>query len=198
METMETHTANRTMTVFRSTIVNRKKTHALFFAGENDIECHIGRRIREASILLTQEQPEERIGSEEDPRWFCQMITIWSLNNLWNDSFYHQCFVSWSYKFKDVSLSVEDVTFQCSNHWSAYHCITTMCLAELVSKYSHKFCIKLIQIVPASFCWGDTWYHPELSPRQFLKKRCELIRAFRTGWIGTRTTSTRQSQHRKT
>ena len=37
------YVANRAMIVFGNTILNRNTT---FFAGENDIECHIGRRIR--------------------------------------------------------------------------------------------------------------------------------------------------------
>ena len=59
--------------------------------------------------------PAERMGSEEDPRRFCLVITIKSLNKCQTDCFSDSACVL-EFKFKDVTLSVEDVLFDCSNH----------------------------------------------------------------------------------
>ena len=73
MGTMETHTANRTMIVLPDDL---QPKHHCFLLVKTTSNATLDDGSDYASIGLTQEQPEERIGSEEDPRWFCLMITI--------------------------------------------------------------------------------------------------------------------------
>ena len=70
-----------------------------------------------ASIGLTQEQPEERIGSEKDPRWFCLMITV------------------------------EDALFQCFNHWITYSVSSkiNVKIQNIFWIHSNRSCILLLR-----------------------------------------------------
>ena len=130
-----------------------------------------------ASIGLTQEQPEERIGSEKDPRWFCPMITIRSLNNC---------------RMIRCIISALCPGVQIQRHESVRMCIFNVSITEvhvtvLPPGVSCRISVKTFRIHSNGSCvLLFMWYHPELSPGQFLKKRSADFRSFRTGWTGAK------------
>ena len=133
-----------------------------------------------ASIGLTQEQPEERIGSEKDPRWFCPMITIRSLNNC---------------RMIRCIISALCPGVQIQRHESVRMCIFNVSITEvhvtvLPPGVSCRINVKIFRIHSNGSCiLLFTWFHPGLSPGQFLKKRF-----FQDRMDWSQTTSTRQSQ----
>ena len=60
--------------------MNRTKKRHSFLLVKTTSDATLDSGSGKASIGLTQEQPEERIGSEKDPGWCCLMISISSLN----------------------------------------------------------------------------------------------------------------------
>ena len=108
------------MIILSSTIINLK---TLFLLVKTTSDATLDSK---ATIVLTQEQPEERIGSEKDPQRFCLTITIRSSNNCRMIGFIVSACVL-EFKFKDMSLSVVKM---CVFNVSITHCITTRCVLQ--------------------------------------------------------------------
>ena len=164
------HTANHAMIVFGSTIVNRNTT---LFAGENDIGCHIGRYGKHCFDAGTTWR---KIGFEKDPQWFCLMITMRSSKQLSNDSFYHQCCVSWSSNSKSWVFQLKMCHFNVSITEVHVTAKTTPCLEELVWEYlyiihSNGSCVlrwHVISFILSSFTFA---------------RSLELISFLQRGWM---------------
>ena len=91
------------------------------------------------------------------------------------------------------SFSCEDVRFQCFNHWSTYHCLTTRCVLQ-------NWCQNIFRIHSNGSCVLRWHVISFILSSSTLARSLELtFRFFKgTGWIGTsRTTSTNQIKFTK-
>ena len=130
METMETH-ANPAM----NCLAARSSTETpLFLLVRTTSDATLDAGSGKASIGLTQEQPEERIGSAKDPQRFCLTILSSVLCVL-------------EFKVEDMSLSVVKI---CVFNGSITEVHITVLPPGVSCKIGVKIYLEFIQMVPAS------------------------------------------------
>ena len=96
---------------------DRQPKHHSFLLVRTTSDATLDAGSGKASNGLTQEQPEERIGSAKDPQRFCLTIAIKSLNKLFlMIRFIISALCPGVQSRRHESFSCEDVCFQCFNH----------------------------------------------------------------------------------